>query len=48
MVVIAKENPKVSVSTVKEGMMVTADFRWDRVRVWLDKYGIVKLVPQIG
>lgn len=48
MVVIAKENPKVSVSTVKEGMMVTADFRCDRVRVWLDKYGIVKLVPQIG
>ncbi|GFP96818.1 inhibitor of trypsin and hageman factor [Phtheirospermum japonicum] len=46
--VIAKENPKVSVMTVKEGMMVTADFRCDRVRVWLDKYGIVKSVPQIG
>ncbi|PIN13061.1 hypothetical protein CDL12_14321 [Handroanthus impetiginosus] len=30
--VIAKENPKVSVMIVKEGMMVTADFRCDRVR----------------
>ncbi|KAL2510780.1 Serine protease inhibitor [Abeliophyllum distichum] len=34
--VIARENKKVSVGTVKEGMMVTADFRCDRVRVWLD------------
>ncbi|KAL0435642.1 UNVERIFIED_CONTAM: Inhibitor of trypsin and hageman factor [Sesamum radiatum] len=46
--VIATENPKVSVTTVKEGIMVTADFRCDRVRVWVDKYGRVKLVPHIG
>ncbi|KAI3449737.1 hypothetical protein Pfo_006402 [Paulownia fortunei] len=45
---IVRENPKVSVMTVKEGMMVTADFRCHRVRVWLNKYGIVKLVPRIG
>ncbi|KZV24789.1 hypothetical protein F511_34762 [Dorcoceras hygrometricum] len=43
--VIARENRKVSVQTVKDGMVVTADFRCDRVRVWLDKYGLVKLVP---
>ncbi|KAG8389245.1 hypothetical protein BUALT_Bualt02G0208800 [Buddleja alternifolia] len=29
--VIARENPKVNVMTVKEGMMVTLDFRCDRV-----------------
>lgn len=46
--VIMRENPKVRAMTVKEGMMVTADFRCDRVRVWLDKYGLVKSVPQIG
>ncbi|XWS39630.1 hypothetical protein CRYUN_Cryun18bG0071600 [Craigia yunnanensis] len=46
--IIAKENPKVGVAIVKEGMMVTMDFRCDRVRVWVDKYGIVKLTPQIG
>ncbi|XVF21636.1 hypothetical protein REPUB_Repub12eG0107500 [Reevesia pubescens] len=46
--IIAKENPKISVAIVKEGMMVTMDFRCDRVRVWVDKYGIVKLMPQIG
>ncbi|KAL4363374.1 hypothetical protein GQ457_04G027480 [Hibiscus cannabinus] len=46
--VIAKENPKVSVQIVKEGMMVTMDFRCDRVRVWVDKYQIVKITPKIG
>ncbi|KAG8477758.1 hypothetical protein CXB51_027591 [Gossypium anomalum] len=43
-----KENPKVSVRIVKEGMMVTMDFRCDRVRVWVDNYGIVKTTPHIG
>ncbi|KAJ8749462.1 hypothetical protein K2173_025657 [Erythroxylum novogranatense] len=47
--IIAKENPKIeSVSIVKEGMMVTMDYRCDRVRVWIDKHGIVKQTPQIG
>ncbi|XVE77883.1 hypothetical protein DITRI_Ditri13aG0099500 [Diplodiscus trichospermus] len=46
--IIEKENPKVSVAIVKEGMMVTMDFGCDRVRVWVDKYGIVKLTPKIG
>ncbi|XP_021280943.1 glu S.griseus protease inhibitor-like isoform X1 [Herrania umbratica] len=46
--IIVQENPKVGAVIVKEGMMVTMDFRCDRVRVWVDKYGIVKQTPQIG
>ncbi|KAG8477756.1 hypothetical protein CXB51_027590 [Gossypium anomalum] len=47
--IIAKENPKVSVQIVKEGMMVmTMDFRCDRVRLWVDNYGIVKTTSHIG
>ncbi|KAG4174556.1 hypothetical protein ERO13_A11G128500v2 [Gossypium hirsutum] len=45
--IIEKENPKVSVRIVK-GLMVTMDFRCDRVRVWVDNYGIVKTTPHIG
>ncbi|MBA0686247.1 hypothetical protein Goari_013858 [Gossypium aridum] len=29
-------------------MMVTMDFRCDRVRVWVDNYAIVKTTPHIG
>nr|ALR81052.1 pathogenesis-related protein 6 [Panax ginseng] len=46
--VIGRQNPELGVHIVEEGMMVTADFRCDRVRIWVDKYGFVKLVPQIG
>ncbi|CAA0827032.1 Serine protease inhibitor- potato inhibitor I-type family protein [Striga hermonthica] len=46
--VIARENPKVSVAIVKEGSIVTMDIRCDRVRVWVDKHGIVNSVPHIG
>ncbi|XWS36389.1 hypothetical protein CRYUN_Cryun20dG0081300 [Craigia yunnanensis] len=46
--IIAIENTKIGVAIVKEGMMVTMDFRCGRVRVWVDKYGTVKLTPQIG
>ncbi|TYI00617.1 hypothetical protein ES332_A11G146300v1 [Gossypium tomentosum] len=46
--IIEKENPKVSVRIVKGGLMVTMDFRCDRVRVWVDNYGIVKTTPHIG
>ncbi|KAL5561771.1 hypothetical protein UlMin_031518 [Ulmus minor] len=45
---IRRENPNVSTMIVKEGMMVTMDFRCDRVRIWVDTYGIVKQTPQIG
>lgn len=45
---VERENPKVHAVIVKEGSMVTLDLRCDRVRVWVDKHGIVKQVPHIG
>ncbi|KAJ7978746.1 Proteinase inhibitor [Quillaja saponaria] len=42
------ENRFVDAVIVLEGSIVTADFRCDRVRVWVDTYGIVTRVPQIG
>ncbi|XP_050203907.1 inhibitor of trypsin and hageman factor-like [Mercurialis annua] len=46
--IIGRENTSVGVVIVKEGMAVTMDFRCDRVRVWVDKHGIVKDTPHIG
>ncbi|GMN24139.1 hypothetical protein TIFTF001_040539 [Ficus carica] len=46
--IIRRENPKVNTAIVKEGMMVTMDYRCDRVRIWVDSCGIVKQTPQIG
>lgn len=46
--IIKRENPNVSALTVKVGSMVTFDFRSDRVRVWVDDAGFVKLEPKIG
>ncbi|KAJ6920615.1 hypothetical protein NC651_014260 [Populus alba x Populus x berolinensis] len=45
--IIESENPKVRVSIVEEGMVVTQEIRCDRVRVWVDKNGIVKNIPSI-
>ena len=45
---IERENPLVNAIIVPEGSAVTQDFRLDRVRVWVDKYGIVFQVPTIG
>ncbi|XP_058008752.1 cytochrome P450 94A2-like [Hevea brasiliensis] len=45
---VMRENPKIGAVIVKEGMMVTMDFRCDRVRLWVDQCGIVKQTPQIG
>ncbi|GMN53491.1 hypothetical protein TIFTF001_022651 [Ficus carica] len=46
---IKSENPSVkSVNIVPEGSFVTADFRTDRVRVWVDEHGIITKVPKIG
>jgi len=45
---IQRENPLVNAVIVPEGSFVTADFRCDRVRVWVDKDGIVYQVPIIG
>ncbi|MQL98923.1 hypothetical protein Taro_031638 [Colocasia esculenta] len=46
--IIERENPRVEASTVPEGSFVTTDFRCDRVRVWVDKHGIVTRPPKIG
>ncbi|KAA8548764.1 hypothetical protein F0562_000448 [Nyssa sinensis] len=45
---IEKENPLVNTEIVLKGSFVTADFRCDRVRVWVDKNGIVYTTPVIG
>lgn len=45
---IERENSLVDAVIVEEGTIVTADFRCDRVRVWVDQNGIVSRVPTIG
>ncbi len=45
---IERQNPLVNAIIVPEGSSVTADFRCDRVWVWVNKNGIVKRVPSIG
>ncbi|KAL5542162.1 hypothetical protein UlMin_009872 [Ulmus minor] len=45
---IERENTSVDAVIVLEGSVVTADFRCDRVRVWVDKNGIVTRIPTIG
>lgn len=45
---IESENHLLNAVIVKEGTFVTADFRCDRVRVWVNKRGIVTKVPIIG
>ena len=46
--IIMKENVNVKAGIVKEGTLVATDFLCDRVRVWVDSYGIVGMVPIIG
>ncbi|KAG6495685.1 hypothetical protein ZIOFF_043511 [Zingiber officinale] len=46
--IIEKENPNVEAITVLIGSPTTKDFRCNRVRVWVDEYGIVGEVPHIG
>ncbi|OIW01795.1 hypothetical protein TanjilG_03933 [Lupinus angustifolius] len=45
---IERENPLVNVIIVPEGNFVTADFKCDRVWVWVDASGNVKRIPIIG
>jgi len=47
-VVIEAINPSLEVHTVPEGSMVTADWRLNRVRIWVDKNGNVAREPQRG
>ncbi|MQM12901.1 hypothetical protein Taro_045823 [Colocasia esculenta] len=46
--IIERENPLVEASTVPEGSPGTTDYRCDRVRVYVDKRGIVTSTPSIG
>ncbi|KAL3849794.1 hypothetical protein ACJIZ3_011676 [Penstemon smallii] len=46
--VIEKQNPNVNAIIVPEGSVVTADFRCDRVRVWVNSLGVVSRIPRIG
>lgn len=46
--VIETINPSLDVHTVPEGSMVTADYRLNRVRIWVDKNGNVAREPQRG
>lgn len=46
--IIESENQSVNAKIVPEGSFVTADFRCDRVWVWVDKAENVKQVPRIG
>ncbi|KAI9087435.1 hypothetical protein K1719_030575 [Acacia pycnantha] len=45
---IERENRWVKVIIVVEGSSVTADFRCDRVRVWVNRQGRVTRLPRIG
>ncbi|KAK6164529.1 hypothetical protein DH2020_001393 [Rehmannia glutinosa] len=46
--VIENENQNVNAIVLKDGTPVTADFRCDRVRVWVNDYGVVIRAPTIG
>ncbi|KAI3423278.1 uncharacterized protein J3R85_011247 [Psidium guajava] len=45
---IESENPAVDAVVLREGTIVTTDFRCDRVRVWVDGDRLVTQVPRIG
>ncbi|KAM7462940.1 hypothetical protein LguiA_031061 [Lonicera macranthoides] len=45
---IEKENPSVDASTVPEGSIVTTDILCTRVRVWVNRNGVVTRVPVVG
>ncbi|KAL1816747.1 hypothetical protein DCAR_0521133 [Daucus carota subsp. sativus] len=46
--IISANNPTLRVQIIEEGMVVTQEFRCNRVRVWVNKFGIVTLVPRLG
>ncbi|KAI7726525.1 hypothetical protein M8C21_016215 [Ambrosia artemisiifolia] len=45
---IERENRRVDAVVIPEGSFVTADFRCDRVRVWVNSNGVVVRTPSIG
>jgi len=46
--VIKDEEPSLTVQVLPNDSMVTMDYRTDRVRVFVDKEGIVTGVPRVG
>ncbi|KMT02818.1 hypothetical protein BVRB_8g194010 [Beta vulgaris subsp. vulgaris] len=46
--IVERENPNVEAHVVLQGSIVTADFRCDRVRVWVNTNGVVYRSPRIG
>jgi len=46
--IIQSENPSLNVSVVPEGLMVTMDYRTDRVIIYVNKARKVSSVPRIG
>lgn len=46
--IVESENPNVEAFVVLQGSIVTADFRCDRVRVWVNTNGVVYRSPRIG
>ncbi|KAJ7979920.1 Proteinase inhibitor [Quillaja saponaria] len=46
--IVEIQNRHVTVEIVLEGSAVFEDWRCDRVRVWVDAYGVVTKVPVIG
>ncbi|KAJ9543355.1 hypothetical protein OSB04_023062 [Centaurea solstitialis] len=45
---IERENPRVDAVVILDGSPVTADFRCDRVRVRVNRRGIVVQIPGIA
>jgi hypothetical protein len=45
---IKEEHPDFQVIIVKDGMMVTQDYRLDRIRIWVDGNGMVLRAPRAG
>ncbi|KAK1428381.1 hypothetical protein QVD17_17214 [Tagetes erecta] len=45
---IEEENPLVDAIVLRDGTPVTADFRCDRVRVWVNSSRVVVRPPNIG
>ncbi|XP_022975284.1 inhibitor of trypsin and hageman factor [Cucurbita maxima] len=46
--IIERENPNVKAVILEEGTPVTKDFRCNRVRIWVNKRGLVVSPPRIG
>ncbi|KAA0049292.1 hypothetical protein IC582_012623 [Cucumis melo] len=46
--IIERENPNVRAVVLEVGTPVTKDFRCNRVRVWVNKNGLVASPPTIG